>query len=275
VSGVIDQAIEEILANYPYPAIIKETGATIRSLAESLVKLTPDRGRLLDIGCGGLDKTIVFQNLGYSCFGCDDFQDPWYLSNENFDPVLEFARESGVDVHKLTDGYEIPWESGSFDVVTMTNVIEHLHESPRDILNLAGRLLKPGGLLLVAMPNSVNLRKRISVMRGRSNYTPVRGFFENDGVWRGHVREFTLQETCQIVEWNGFQVIHKKTFHGMLGNRLRNPVARMLFKGISYVRPDFRDGVMVGARKPPDWTERQPDASAMEVSLTDAWISGE
>ena len=82
----------------------------------------------------------------------------------------------------------------------IVNVIEHLHQSPRDILNSAGAYLKPDGLLVVVMPNAVNLRKRISVALGRSNYTPARGFFENEGVWRGHVREYTFQETNQILQ---------------------------------------------------------------------------
>jgi SAM-dependent methyltransferase len=275
MSGLVEKAIEEMRTEYPYPEILKETEEIIRSLSAPLQNLSPNGGRLLDIGCGALDKTIVFQKIGFSCFGCDDFQDPWYRSSKNLDPLLDFARRAGVEVYTQTDDFELPWEYGSFDVVTVINVIEHLHESPRDILNLAGRYLKPGGLLLVAMPNSVNLRKRISVLRGLSNYTPAKGFFENDGTWRGHVREYTLQETCQIIDWNGFQVIHRQTFHGMLGNRLRNPISRMVFRGLSFLRPEFRDSVMVAARKPPDWTERLPDPDAMEASLTESWISRE
>ena len=66
------------------------------------------------------------------------------------------------------------------------------------------------------MPNAVNLRKRISVALGQSNYTPARGFFENEGVWRGHVREYTFQETNQILQWAGFEIVHKSTFHGLM-----------------------------------------------------------
>ena len=233
-------------------------------MAAALQELTPSGSRLLDIGCGALDKATVYQKLGYVCCGCDDFLDPWHSRSENIDPVLAFARGEGVEVYAQQNPFDIPWDEASFDVVTIINVIEHLHESPRDILNFAGTCLKPGGLLLVGMPNSVNLRKRFSVLMGRTNYTPVRGLYEYDGLWRGHTREYTLQETCEIVQWTGFDLVYKKTFHGMLRSRLHNPLLRMLFKSLCAAAPGFRDSVLVAGRKPLDWEPRQPDPDAMQ-----------
>lgn len=181
---MVAEAIEHVNALYPFPEIIKETAYTIEILALMLKRFAPDGGRLLDVGCGALDKTLVFQELGYDCCACDDFDDPWYRSRENLNPVLDLAKEVGIEVCVQGQGGSLPWDKESFDVVTIINVIEHLHESPRDILNFAGKYLKTGGILLVAMPNSVNLRKRLSVLLGRSNYTPAKGFYENDGPWR-------------------------------------------------------------------------------------------
>ena len=88
-----------------------------------LQALAPEGGRLLDIGCGALDKTIVFQRMGYSCFACDDFQDPWHSRSENLDPVLAYAKQAGVQVYAQDQHYTVPWEPESFDVVTIVNVI--------------------------------------------------------------------------------------------------------------------------------------------------------
>jgi SAM-dependent methyltransferase len=228
---------------------------------------------LLDIGCGALDKTTVLQKMGYESFGCDDFQDPWHRQQKNLDPILEYANKCGVQVQVQGDDYVIPWDEGSFDVILMVNVIEHLHESPRKFLNSAGSYLREGGLFVVVMPNSVNLRKRLAVAMGRSNYTPARGFFENDGVWRGHVREYTLRETSQILEWAGFDVLKRQTFHGMVKQRLGNPVLRLLFQAVCLPVPGFRDTLLVAARKPVGWTPRQPDIETMDQSLTDSWVT--
>jgi len=196
----VDDIIREVKSELPFPDIFDSTAETVKEIATVVQVLKPEGGRLLDIGCGALDKTTVLQKMGYESFGCDDFQDPWHRQQKNLDPILEYANKCGVQVQVQGDDYVIPWDEGSFDVILMVNVIEHLHESPRKFLNSAGSYLREGGLFVVVMPNSVNLRKRLAVAMGRSNYTPARGFFENDGVWRGHVREYTLRETSQILE---------------------------------------------------------------------------
>ena len=268
----VRQIIKELQRRFPYPEIISETADAIEILASAVRRLAPDGGRLLDIGCGAMDKTVTYQQMGYQCVGYDDFLDPWHSKKENLAPLLAFAEEIGVEVQVEEGGQTVPWEPGSFDIVTIVNVIEHLHDSPRDILNFAGRYLKIGGLLLVGMPNSVNLRKRLSVLRGRSNYTPAKGFYENDGRWRGHVREFTFEETRELVEWNGFHTVYKQTYHGMLNTRVHYPLLRAVFKGLCMLAPGFRDSILVGALKPENWSERQPDRSSMQTSLTDSWL---
>jgi SAM-dependent methyltransferase len=262
----INQAIQDVQARFPFPEIFEDTVDTIKSLCDVLREFVPDGGRLLDIGCGALDKPLVFQEIGYQCFGCDTFEDPWHAQPENLEPVLDFARERGVEVYDQGASYELPWKPGSFDVATIVNVIEHLHVSPREILNFAGVYLKPGGLLIVAMPNSVNLRKRLDVARGRSNYTPVKGFYDFIGFWPGHVREFTLGETAQIVQWTGFEIVGTKMFHGMLKSRLHNPALQVLFKVICSVRSSYKDSLLVVAKKPDSWFPREPDQRDMEAS---------
>ena len=262
-NATIDQAIREVRDGFPFPEIINETVDTIRPIASLIQELLPNGGRLLDLGCGALDKAMVYQKMGYKCFCADDFQDAWHQNHENLYPVMSFAQSMGIEVYTQQKPFEIPWEKDSFDVVTIINVIEHLHESPRDLLNFAGTHIKPGGILVVGMPNSVNLRKRLSVLAGRTNYTPVRGLYEFKGLWRGHTREYTLQETCQIIEWTGFDVVSRSTFHGMLRNRVRNRILRSIFKGLCLVSPPLKDSVLVAGRKPLNWTPREPDPEAL------------
>lgn len=147
-SNLIEQAISDVRDTFPFPQLFEETEEKVRTIANLLQELDSG-GRLLDIGCGALDKTTVLQRLGYECFACDDFQDPWHRHPENQGPLLTFTRENGVQISVLGDsGYSLPWEEGSFDFVTLLDVIEHVHESPREILNFAGKYLRTEGLLI-------------------------------------------------------------------------------------------------------------------------------
>ena len=85
---MVNEAIRDARSRFPFPQILDDTADTIRTLATVLRKFAPTRSRLLHIGCGVLDKAGVFQQLGYLCFACDDFQDSWHRHQGNPDPVL-------------------------------------------------------------------------------------------------------------------------------------------------------------------------------------------
>jgi SAM-dependent methyltransferase len=53
----------------------------------------------------------------------------------------------------------LPFGEASFDLVTCSEVVEHL-ENYRELLREAARVLKPGGLLVVTTPNVLNMQSR-------------------------------------------------------------------------------------------------------------------
>ncbi len=97
-------------------------------------------GKILDIGCATGEFLNVFQQKGWECFGIEPSKNPRDFAIENY--KLDVKPEE--EIEKLG--------SGNFDVITLWHVLEHvpkLNERIEQIYNL----LKPDGLLLIALPN--------------------------------------------------------------------------------------------------------------------------
>lgn len=257
------EAVDQVRAAFPFPGYIPE------GVRQGLAKIVPEiarhvraaRPRLLDIGCGPMDKTAVMQRLGFDCWAVDDLSDPWHRREGNLERITGFAEREGIRFHLQGAEHRIPFPEAGFDVVTIFDVIEHLHQSPRELLNAAGRHLRPGGVLAVTMPNAVNLRKRVDVLRGRSNYPPVDQFFLSVQGWRGHVREYTLEETARICRMAGFQVLSATSYEGNAYDMLRGLRLR-LFLALARLAPGLGSGLLVVARRPEGWTPVPADPEA-------------
>jgi ubiquinone/menaquinone biosynthesis C-methylase UbiE len=65
-----------------------------------------------------------------------------------------------VDIVNLNESKVLPYQSNNFDIVTLTEVIEHL-EDFRAIMREAYRVLKPGGICVLSTPNILNLNSRL------------------------------------------------------------------------------------------------------------------
>jgi 2-polyprenyl-3-methyl-5-hydroxy-6-metoxy-1,4-benzoquinol methylase len=98
------------------------------------------RGILLDVGCGDGERALWYKERGFQVYG-----------SEVSEAAVMKARERGIETHhgSLT---EAKYPDRFFDVVILAHVLEHTH-SPRRYLDECFRILKPGGLLALAVPN--------------------------------------------------------------------------------------------------------------------------
>ncbi|MCL0086750.1 class I SAM-dependent methyltransferase [Thermodesulfovibrionales bacterium] len=263
----VKEAFSLLKTIYPIPGYISsESGYFF--IADLMGRFLPNGGRILDIGCGGMDKTGLLTLMGYEMHGADDFQDPWHRRDDNLEKLEKFAKELGITLTiQDVENYKLDYSENYFDGCMINDVIEHLHRSPKDLLNNAGNWLREGGVLLVTMPNSVNLRKRLSVMLGRSNYPPVDMFYENIGPWKGHVREYTLAEQEYILRKNGFSILFSGTYHAMLETKLKPRFARCVYSAICRLLPTLRDSLVTVAQKPSGWKPAMEDVDAFRKSM--------
>jgi len=101
----------------------------------------PSPGRLLDFGCGGGSYLCEMAGRGWRVTGLDVSPEVVRSIQEN----LGFDAIAGSLPHpELTPA--------SFDVITMWQSLEHVHD-PLKVLRAAYELLVPGGKLILAVPN--------------------------------------------------------------------------------------------------------------------------
>ncbi len=98
-------------------------------------------GRLLDVGCATGAFLSVARDRGWDGVGLEPHPE-----------AARYARQRhGLFVLPLPLE-AAPFRSGAFDVVTLWDVLEHLPD-PRRALRELARLLRPGGLLVLSLPN--------------------------------------------------------------------------------------------------------------------------
>ncbi len=109
---------------------------------------TPFTGlRLLDIGCGGGLLCEPMARLGFSVTGVD-------ASERNIAVASTHAAEVGVTIDYRAGTVEglLAADEPAFDVILNMEVVEHVAD-PGAFLRDCVRLLKPGGLMVVATLN--------------------------------------------------------------------------------------------------------------------------
>lgn len=125
-----------------------------------------------------------------------------YLAGIELDP--DAAREgAGFFDDPLVDdvisGLAGPWRE-PFDVIVAGDILEHLPE-PGLALDRLRPLLKPGGLLLVSLPNVANVTVRFGLLLGRFPLSD-RGILD-----RTHLRFFTRRTGRELLVQHGFAVL--------------------------------------------------------------------
>jgi 2-polyprenyl-3-methyl-5-hydroxy-6-metoxy-1,4-benzoquinol methylase len=102
-------------------------------ISSEIVRLMPKTTALLDVGCG--DGSLVKRVAAGG--GVKDFCGV----DIKLQPNLDFDA-------RMYDGHKLPFESASFDTVTISDVLHHA-DSPANVLTEALRVTRPGGAVIV------------------------------------------------------------------------------------------------------------------------------
>lgn len=97
----------------------------------------PQKGKILDIGCGTGDFLVSAKNAAWEITGIEP--------NEK-------AKNSAISKGAIIENGLENIEDNSFDVITMWHVLEHVPNLQKQIAELK-RILKPNGTIVIAVPN--------------------------------------------------------------------------------------------------------------------------
>lgn len=136
----------------------------------------PDRGALLDLGCGN----------GAFLRAASRVLADWQLSGTEFDDKHRADVEAIPGFERLYVG-DLDGIKERFDLVSMIHVLEHI-ASPQKVLGNVHRLLKPGGFLLIEVPDCL-----------------VNSFML---LVADHCSHFSVQGLSEIVAASGFELVH-------------------------------------------------------------------
>jgi SAM-dependent methyltransferase len=126
------------------------------TIAARARELLPPGGSVLDLGCasGGLLELLR--------------PDASHLAGLELSASAAKAAAEVADllVQGALEDPDLPFEAGFYDLVVLADVLEHLAD-PLASMRRATGWCKPGGALLVSVPNVAHWRARLTLARGR------------------------------------------------------------------------------------------------------------
>ena len=135
----------------------------IEFIHDVMLQHLPKDGFIVDAGCGVARWPIYLRQRGYRVFGLEWSHDACLIAKRT-DPGLEVLR---------SDVRHTPLADHSVDAVLSLGVVEHDETGPLEALREARRILKPGGVLVLAVPYD-NLVRRLVINHLQSYMTRKR-----------------------------------------------------------------------------------------------------
>src|SRR6266478_2621489 len=159
------------------------------------------RGPLLDVPAGEGALAARLLSAGFEVNCCDLY------------PEIFRLRDVGIRQGDLNG--ELPFDSRSFDYVTCLEGLEHI-ENPQQAIREFARVLRPGGTVIVSIPNILNIEERLKwLLYGytshfkpltRAHVAQLRAEYGNREEIAAHVNPIGYSELRYILEKYGFEI---------------------------------------------------------------------
>src|SRR5665648_588377 len=178
INSALEAAWLKLLDIFPFNNYIRNPRKVgyffmVKKVAERSAR----NANVLDFGSGPCDKIALFLLVGMNVTAIDDMQDVWHKIEDNKKKILNFANTVGINYIVSNNLKNLSLPKEHFDVLMSHDVLEHLHSSPRVLLNNLLQYVKPNGIMVITVPNAANLRKRIHLLLGKTNYNKYNYYY--------------------------------------------------------------------------------------------------
>lgn len=178
-----------------------------------LLRLWGDRAGLdvLDVGCGFATTAERIRRKGNRVWGIESSSEAAAVARKRIDHVIEADLQGAAAIGDQR-----------FDAIIFADVLEHL-AWPIGVLARYAKLLKPGGSVIVSLPNVGLWSVRLSLLFGRFHYA-------DSGVLdRTHLRFFTRSSAVEMLRAAGLEPVRRTYNPGLV--RPFVPLARRFLGG--------------------------------------------
>lgn len=195
-----------------------QSNLVYKLLSKPIIKQTAiyptfkQNGKILYIGCGNGAFLSFMKSIGWQTYGVE-------ISSK----AVEIARNNG---HEVLEGVlnHANYPSDFFDSITLNNVLEHIAE-PTELLKEIYRILKPGGEIIVCVPNFAAHSSRLFKQYWSGLLVPE------------HLQHFNQKSLEKALKDNGFVDVNIK---GVFRKILRNNLLQYIklnsnHKGLKYI----------------------------------------
>ena len=196
-------------------------------------------GQVLDIGCGRGDNARRLKSLGYTIDGIT-------ISENELQEAGGFLQNGYI--YNLENGLPPGAKNNSYDYIICSHVLEHICYPGKVLLDIRA-CLKPGGKLIVALPNLFHYASRWKLFKGEFNY-------QDSGVWDNtHFKWYSFKTGKELLEQKGFTVITEKVTGELPGNSLFSKIlpkrlAGALFNLLTKISPGLFGYQLLYVAKP-------------------------
>ncbi len=150
---------------------------------------------VLDVGCAtGIIGEGLYNEKKCNVIGIDYSEKSLEIARQK----NSYDRLFKINLDYFSD--ELNEYENYFDYIIMADVLEHL-KIPGSILANFKKLLKPGGLFLISIPNIAHGSLKLKLLQNKFEYTEY-GLLDNT-----HISFFTLENIIQLLNRLNFELI--------------------------------------------------------------------
>jgi methionine biosynthesis protein MetW len=162
------------------------------------LEMIPPNSHVLEIGCAtGYMTEYLARSKQCRILGVEPAQEQAEAARQRgLEVITGFIDEQGTLDQLIT----YTREHGLFEVIFMSQVIEHIAE-PDVTLRALKNLLRPEGCLIISTCSIAHWKCRLQLLLGRWEYEDY-GIFD-----RTHLRFFTIKSFRRLLEENGYTVL--------------------------------------------------------------------